>query len=265
MEFMLCKSTNEKDSKEFDTDVWKANYKYDGERIIAVIDNGNVLLVNRRLNLKNKQFQEIVEELEGMPDCILDGEIISKDNNFNKLQSRAGTKDALKLFQKETETPIDYMVFDIISLNGIDLKNNALKNRVEILNNLMKERQFEHIKVCEYGEIEDMLLIAKEKQMEGIIIKNMNSRYDEKRSNNWLKLKLWKEDTINVNKYTLNNAGIRVENSDGIAVQVAGTQSVPLKKMLDEGKEVSIYIQYLEKTKENKYRFPSYRGLANSE
>ena len=94
---MLCHSTNEEEALKLDGSKWEANSKWDGERIISIIDKGQVLLLNRRGLIKNNQFREVVEELATLPDCILDGEIISKDNNFNRLQSRAGTKDISKL------------------------------------------------------------------------------------------------------------------------------------------------------------------------
>jgi len=261
-DFMLCHSTNEEDAMKLDNTRWKANYKWDGERIVAIVDKGSVLLINRRTRIKNEQFKEIVEELKSLPDCILDGEIISKDNNFNKLQSRAGTQDEFKLALKEKSVPIDYMIFDILMLDSKLLTAEPLNIRIDKLNCLFDGLgEFKHLKVCEYGDISRLLQEAKDKDMEGIIVKDMEGRYESRRSRLWLKLKLWKEDIITINRYTTNNAGIRAETKDGIAVQISGVQSLEVKQKLDAGKEVDIYIQYLEKTKENKFRFISYRGM----
>lgn len=263
-DFMLCHSTTEEQAMQLDFAKWKANYKWDGERIIAIVDKGTVLLLNRRGNFKNEQFKEVVDELKRLPDCILDGEIISKDNNFNKLQSRAGTQDTAKLALKEKSVPIDYMVFDILKLDGNELTAKPLKERIEILNSLSLSNEIgilNNIKLCEYGEVKELLQKAKDKQMEGIIVKDMEAKYEGRRSHGWLKLKLWKEAEITVTTYTVNNAGIRVEANDGTAVQISGGQSQEVRDKLDAGTEVTIYIQYLEKTKENKFRFPSYRGL----
>jgi len=261
-DFMLCHNINEEESRKLDVSRWKANYKWDGERIIAIVDKGEVILLNRRGNIKNEQFKEVVEELKQLPDCILDGEVISKDNNFNRLQSRAGTKDASSLIKKASMIPIDYMIFDLLRVESEMLIAEQLKDRVKKLNALFNGRDnFNHLKLCEYGEISTLLQIAKDKVMEGIIVKDMEARYEGRRSRGWLKLKLWKETTIMITKYTANPAGIRVEADDGTAVQVSGAQSIPVKNKLDAGQEVAIYIQYLERTKENKYRFPSYRGM----
>jgi len=257
-DFMLCHSTDEKESSTLDPEVWKANYKWDGERIIAIVDKGSILLLNRRGLFKNAQFREVIEELKTLPDCILDGEIISKDNNFNKLQSRAGTQDVNKLALLEKTIPVDYMVFDVLMAEGKLLTQEKLKDRIKHLNLI---QNFEHLKPCVYGNIQIMLESAKQKSMEGIIIKNMNSPYLNKRSWDWLKLKLWKEAEININSYTINNAGIRTEDSLGNAVQISGSQSEGVKKILDTQGYATIYVQYLEKTVNGKMRFPSYRGL----
>jgi bifunctional non-homologous end joining protein LigD len=263
-DFMLCESINEEEALKLNNKKYLANYKYDGVRIIAIVDKGQVLLLNRRGIFKNRQFEEIVDELKQLPDCILDGEIISKDNNFNKLQSRAGTQDGGKLTLKAQSTPIDYQIFDLLKADGEMLINEPLKTRVEHLNTLFVGRIFNNLKICEYGEIKELLDNAKARTMEGIIVKDMEARYEGRRSHAWLKLKLWKEATITITTYTVNNAGIRAETADGIAVQIAGGQSLEVKQKLDAGEEVSIYIQYLEKTKENKFRFISYRGMVEN-
>lgn len=125
--FMLCHSTTEQEASQMDFTKWKANYKWDGERIIAIVDSGSVLLLNRRGNIKNEQFTEVVEELKTLPDCILDGELISKDNNFNRLQSRSGTDKGPALEIKKANIPITYMIFDLISLDGVQVWWNWLR------------------------------------------------------------------------------------------------------------------------------------------
>jgi len=260
-DFMLCHSITEEESKKLDTNKWKANFKWDGERIIGIIDKGQVLLLNRRGFFKNEQFREIVEELKSLPDCILDGEIISSDNNFNKLQSRAGTKDLNKLKLLEKSIPVEYQIFDVLMADGKNLTTEPLRNRLETLKNVFGARIYAYLKICEYGEIGTFLGTAKANTMEGIVIKNMDARYEPRRSHNWLKLKLWKEAEIEICSYTINNAGIRTEDKQGNAVQVSGNQSGEVKTLLDTQGFCTIYVQYLEKTVNGKMRFPSYRGL----
>ena len=219
------------------------------------------MLLNRRGAIKNEQFKEVVKELSSLPDCILDGEIISKDNNFNKLQSRAGTKDPSKLALLEKSIPIDYMLFDMLMADGKIITSEPLRNRLEALKKALGSIDYACLKICQYGEIGALLGTAKANTMEGIVVKNMDAPYESRRSHNWLKLKLWKETEINICAYTSNNAGIRVEDKQENAVQISGGQSQEVKSLLDTQGYCTIYVQYLEKTVTGKMRFPSYRGL----
>ena len=263
MKFMLCKSLEEKDiNKWFDLDLkyykteYKANIKYDGERIIAIIKDGEVTLVNRRGNIKNSNFKEVVESLKGLPNCILDGEVITYCDTFNKLLKRSLTKDKFKQQQLQKEIPVKYMVFDILQFKNEWIVDKELKDRLGFLKDIP-------VLSVEYGEIREVYEKAKEEDREGIIIKSMNSKYEQKRSFDWLKCKFFKETTLSVTKYTTNNAGIRVEDEDGNVVQVSGLQHKAVKEEIDKGGGCKIEVQYLEKTKKERLRNPSFRGIKN--
>jgi hypothetical protein len=117
------------------------------------------------------------------------------------------------------------------------------------------------VEMAEYNSIKVMLEKAHKEDREGIIVKNLNSPYEHKRSKGWLKCKFFLETTIKICRYTENPKGIRAEDNMGNAVQIAGHQSIEVKQLLDTQKEVEINIQYLEKTVEGRFRFPSFRGL----
>jgi hypothetical protein len=59
-------------------------------------------------------------------------------------------------------------------------------------------------------------------------------------------------------KYTENNAGIRLETKDGIAVQCGGRQSIGVKDELDRNGFVVCTIRFMERTKAGKYRMPTF-------
>jgi ATP-dependent DNA ligase len=262
--FMLCDSTDEESSKVLDPEIWKANLKYDGERILGIKMKDTVLLMNRRGKECSLHFQEVVEELMKLPPfTIVDGEVISYDDDFNKLQRRAHTLDKAKQIILQKEIPVKYYIFDILKLESETLIDKPLTERIARLNKMMAglNEVTGTLELAEYGEIEDMLRKAKSEDREGIIIKNMDSVYESKRSKNCLKLKFFVEGTIFVTKYTTNNAGIRVEDDLGNCVQCSGKQHEELKQLLDTTKRVEINIQYLEITKDGKFRFPSYRGI----
>ena len=76
-----------------------------------------------------------------------------------------------------------------------------------------------------------------------------------------MKLKTWESVDLKMCKYTINPAGIRLENLDGIAVQCSGIQAEEVKKQIDQNGFAIVEIQYLEKTKDGKLRFPSFKSL----
>jgi ATP-dependent DNA ligase len=267
--FMLCEGIVEDVLKESINNYsgWIAEYKEDGERIIAVVIDGEAILVNRNGKICNFHFKEVVEGLKGLPNVILDGEIISKDGDFNKLLQRALTKTPSKIKQLEKDVPVDYVIFDILKIGDVDLRQKSLLERKEQLHKLFETQDTQrtnpntNIKLIEYGDINEMLEKAHKLDKEGIIIKRLNSSYEGRRSSEWKKCKFFCEATITITKYEINPKGITGEDDKGNRVAILGEQSQEVKYLLDTNGSVEITIQFLEITDEGKYRFPSYRGL----
>jgi ATP-dependent DNA ligase len=270
-DFQLCNPITEVELTGLDKSQFQANIKFDGTRIIAVVDKGDVILVNRRGYVCNIHFREVVEELKTFKDCILDGEVISLDDNFTKLQSRAGTKNKEKLKELEKTIPVKYVVFDILAIDGTAsqnlITNKALKERIEQLKELFKDKALKSVELAEYNDVDVMLSRAKEQKKEGIVIKDINSLYEHRRTNSWLKLKMWCEKDIIFTKYEVNNAGIRVTtDNELVSCQISGEQSGQVQELLNKNGKVELTIQYLTENKETGgLRFPSFHGLTIGE
>jgi len=263
MKPMLCDKTTKEQIDSFN-DNWKAQIKWDGERIMAIKKDGGILLMNRRGRIKNSFYLEIAEELNKIDgEFILDGEIISLDDDFNKLQRRALTSNPSKQEQVRKEIPVKYMVFDIIQIETDIFPSLALKDRAVVLKSFFNcNTNLKNIELVEYGEIKEMLTKAEVENREGIIIKNMESSYEQKRSKNWLKLKFFKNTELTLTTYTENNAGIRAEDKDLNVVQISGEQHKEVKKEIDEVGYCEVTIQYLEQSETTKrFRFPSFIGV----
>jgi len=258
IKFQLCNSITEEEALKLDSN-YLANFKYDGCRIIAIKKDEDIILLNRRGHICNKQFSEIVDELSTIKiDFMIDGEVISLDDDFEKLQKRALTKDIIKIKQLQKDIPIKYMIFDIISWKGLDMKFHRLDERIKGFQNF---QNLKHIATAEFKPIAEMLKQAKEQDREGIVIKRMDSYYMGDRNDDWRKCKFFLEEKIKVIKYTINPKGIRAEDDKGNAVQIAGEQHKEVKEAIDKNGFAEINIQFLDKTKDNRYRFPSFRGL----
>jgi ATP-dependent DNA ligase len=266
--FMLSDSLQDSKLLEnLDRNIWKAEFKYDGERVMLVKKGSEIVFFNRRGNIITFKFREVVEALKLVQgDFMIDSEVINIDNticgNFNLLSRRALTKNPEKIKQLESEIPVMAKAFDILALNGKSLVNEPLYKRKQALRELLKDNISEHLEMVEYDDINNTLARVIEGSGEGIIIKNINSPYESRRSKNCLKHKLFRETTITITGFTENPSGIRATDKDEyIAVQISGLQSEEVKqKIISEGR-ADINIQYLTKSEEGKYRFPSFRGL----
>jgi len=264
--FQLCESITEEEALKLD-DNYCGNFKFDGCRILAVVKDGKVALLNRRGYSPVNEFAEVVEDLKSMSNCVIDGEVIDYTDTFNKLQRRAGTRDRAKQEQLRKEIPVKYEVFDILLNSQGSLVRLPLRERVDKLKELFQEfnQKFSDRKPCiemvEYKPIKEMLEQAHSQDREGILVKNWNGIYEGRRTRNWQKCKFFVETTIKVCKYEVNPKGIRAEDKKGNAIQVAGNQSIAVKQAIDTFGEVEVNVQYLEMTKEGRMRFPSFRSI----
>ncbi len=178
---MLATLTNES----FNDDDWFFEIKLDGYRAVAEIENNNVELYSRNLNSFNKLFSPIVESLKMINhQLILDGEVVVVDeegkSNFQLLQN----------YQKTGKGKLAYFVFDMLYADGHDLRILPLLQRKKLLKKILPEIPnviySDHI----IGEGVEFFKIAGQKELEGIVAKYKESRYQTgKRSKEWLKIK----------------------------------------------------------------------------
>jgi bifunctional non-homologous end joining protein LigD len=179
---MLASSAKEP----FDDPDWLFEIKLDGFRCIAELEKGNVLIYSRNNLPFNQRFPGVVEALRSIGrDAVLDGEIVALDENgrswFQLLQNN----------QRTGEGNIAYFVFDILYLDGKDLRALPLTSRKEILRELLPElfnvNYSDHI--LEYGK--EFFEAAKANSLEGILAKRSNSPYfTGRRTKDWLKIKI---------------------------------------------------------------------------
>lgn len=169
--------------KPFDDQDWLYETKWDGYRAIAEIEKGKVSLYSRN-NLKfNQKYPEIVTSLQKINhDAILDGEIVALDEkgipSFQLLQD-----------YRLKQVSLVYIVFDLLYLNGKDLRNVPLIDRKSILKDLLPKDR--HLMFSDHIDKEGKKLfdLAKRKGYEGIIAKKKDSQYLSIRSEHWQKIK----------------------------------------------------------------------------
>jgi bifunctional non-homologous end joining protein LigD len=187
---------------------WLFEDKYDGIRAVAFIRNGEMRLVSRN----QKEMADKYPELSDLPkwvkasDAILDGEIIVMNEqghaSFQDLQARFGVSRESQIASLVRSQKIRYYVFDLIHLDGYDLRGAMLKDRKALLKKILKEREV--LKFAPHIETEGEELFARAEKMglEGIVAKNAKSFYEERRSKEWLKIKATRRQEAVIIGYT---------------------------------------------------------------
>lgn len=259
---MLCHET--KDLGILESDKFIAERKLDGSRAILIKKGDEIRVIGRRgLNYKAK-LPEFQEDFSKLGDVVLDGELVFLFNGREKLnivQKRLLTESRVMINFLAKRYPLSYYVFDILELDGEDLRDLELLERKRILDEFFREK-FNCIKKLDYTF--DKKKLWKEvikKDLEGIILKDIHSRYLAKRSKSWLKLKNWKEAVLEFTSYEVNPAGVLLLNDNGDRVQCSGRQSEKVRKLIDERGKVKVVVQYLEKTKDGRLRMPTFKEI----
>jgi bifunctional non-homologous end joining protein LigD len=184
---------------------WLYEVKFDGYRALAFKDDKEVRLVSRNRTVFNKDYPQLVDALKMLTaeHVIIDGEITALDDegksSFQLLQSYKTGKQA----------PLVYYVFDLLSLDGTDLRSRPLTERRKLLARLLKKAP-DNILFSENisATREELLRVARQFGLEGLIAKRPDSRYESgRRSRSWVKVKLTRQQEFVVGGYTLADGG----------------------------------------------------------
>ncbi len=188
---------------------WLYEVKWDGYRALCFISGGNIRMLSRRGTKLEKQFPSVAKGLlEGVKadTAILDGEIVALDENgtpsFQHLQNLTGfgTKPALKGMEPP---PLQFFAFDLLYLNGYDLRKAALIDRRQLLASILLPsdtvRYSEHFA----GKGDELLQAVRAKGLEGIVAKQAQSRYESRRTNSWIKIKVTTQQDFVICGYIL--------------------------------------------------------------
>jgi len=180
----------------FDGAQWLFEIKWDGYRAIAFIDNGKVRLVSRNQNDLTARYPEL-KDMAGMiqaKTAILDGEVVALDEegkaSFSRMQQRTGFRPGQHRAAGNADVQVLYYAFDLLYLDGYDWRRVPLEERKNKLASLLKTgeglRYSDHFP--EHGKA--LFAMARDKGLEGIVAKVRNSCYEERRSGEWLKIKI---------------------------------------------------------------------------
>lgn len=180
--------------KPFHRPGWVYEEKYDGYRILAYKEEKRVTLLSRNGKDRTESFADVAKAVATLRDrtLLLDGEAVAFDR---RLVSR------FQLLQ-QGEVPVVFAAFDCLYRNGRDLREKPLWSRREILETVIggTDRLFASRRLGPDGL--EAFRLAQKKGFEGMVAKNGASVYVERRSREWLKVKVNQEEEFVIGGYT---------------------------------------------------------------
>nr|WP_238345296.1 non-homologous end-joining DNA ligase [Actinopolymorpha cephalotaxi] len=171
--------------------------KWDGLRAVAYADGTKVRLKTRNdLDVTGTypELAELQESLGSLP-AVLDGEIVAFDAktgriSFAALQQRMHVRDAAQVRRLRDQSPVTYLIFDLLHLDGRSTVGLTYEQRRELLESL--ELRGPHWDTPPYtgGGGRKLMAESKKQALEGVVAKRLTSRYEPgRRSRDWVKVK----------------------------------------------------------------------------
>ena len=182
--------------------------KLDGVRILAEIEGGVASLFYRSQRSAKTQFPEIEAALLGLrcSRAVLDGELVTFDEagrpSFERLQQRL-SQHGQEAKAVALRIPVALVVFDLLEIDGLDLRPLPLAARREVLSTLVHQRSI--VSTLDGLEHDGTALFAlcEAQGMEGVVGKDLSSPYQEgQRSGAWFKVKLERHASFHIVGYT---------------------------------------------------------------
>jgi bifunctional non-homologous end joining protein LigD len=176
---------------------WAFEIKWDGVRGLTYIDDGRFHMESRNLKDFTPRYPEVhalADQLGGR-DVILDGEVVAFDDkgrpSFGVLQNRMHLANPHEVRQRTIDTPVLYLIFDVLWLDGASLMKQSYIERREVLEGLELSGPAWRVSSTQVGDGSALLEAATAQGLEGIVAKKLDSTYEPgARSRSWLKIKV---------------------------------------------------------------------------
>ncbi|SDZ53916.1 bifunctional non-homologous end joining protein LigD [Evansella caseinilytica] len=179
-------------------DNWVGQIKWDGVRMLVYFDGENVRLVNRRLNDRTMQYPELTEigEYCSAKSVILDGEVVAFENgkpSFHQVMKRDGARKQTSIHAVKKQVQITFMIFDVLYVDGEWVTDNPLRERQQLLEKIITQTGNIQL-VKSYPDASALYTAVVEHELEGIVVKDINSKYSlNGKDKRWQKKKVIKD------------------------------------------------------------------------
>ncbi|MGE5178197.1 MAG: DNA ligase D [Bacteroidota bacterium] len=189
-------------------DDWSFEIKYDGVRVRASRQDDDVVLIGRSGEDVTKRYPEIAAALRALavPRFLVDGEIIAEDEHgrpsFQRLQARMGLTRPRDVAAAMPQVPVRAVFFDVLGLEGHDLRGLPLRTRQELLARVLPPLGAAQRSTHIIGHGEAFYAAAAEMGLEGVVAKRLESRYAGRRTPDWVKVKCDRRQEFVIGGYT---------------------------------------------------------------
>jgi bifunctional non-homologous end joining protein LigD len=177
-------------------DQWLYEVKWDGVRALCFVENNQLCIYTRNQKRCEQQYPElsVLPRFLKATSAVLDAEIAVVDDqgksSFSLIQPRISVGDPNTIAHLARSTPVTLFLFDLLYLDGYDLRGLALEERKRLLSEIVTPT--ERIRLSDHFTIggDAMLEAARQLGLEGILAKRTGSKYEGRRSPQWLKIKV---------------------------------------------------------------------------
>jgi bifunctional non-homologous end joining protein LigD len=195
-------------------DDWAFELKWDGVRALAYVEGGEVRLSARRGDDTTVRYPELaaIGPANAGRELILDGEIVAFDEDgapsFGHLQRRMGLTDRIRIQRRAAETPVTYVGFDLLWLDGRPLTGEPYERRRELLAELGFDGPAWLAPGHRVGDGAALLELVRERGLEGVVAKRLGSAYRPgRRSGDWVKVQNRRRQELVIGGYLPGEGG----------------------------------------------------------
>jgi bifunctional non-homologous end joining protein LigD len=231
-------------NRPFSSQDWVFEVKWDGVRSLSFIHIPQKIfkIQSRNGNIITQRYPELTEPLKSAIDetkckesIVFDGEIVVLDKkgfpDFQVHQKRMNINSKKDIESLSSQFPATYYIFDILYLDGFDLRTCTLLERRKILNNIIKEdnKSSKRIKISDFieGDGIEIFESIKKMRLEGMVAKHKLGKYQSgARSREWLKIKNTKTQDCVIIGYTIGE-GNREKYFGSILLAAVDTNNGP--------------------------------------
>lgn len=264
-----------------DSHLWGFELKLDGIRAAATLERDKVTITSRNGLDMTPQFPEVVAALAKLQLlAVLDGEIIVKGADgrpdLRAVQQRNAQSRLRAIAQLAKVTPATFVAFDVLSINHIDVRTMTYAKRRLALERFGRE-ELEVNPSSTDGQM--MWSYVMEHNLEGLVLKRLDSRYIRGRTEDWIKLKAVKGVSALVCGYepgkghltgTFGALKLALLDDDGqlrhvgsVGTGFTAAERRLIWQRLQRGGDdpIVVDVDYLEVTPNGHLRHPSFRGV----